>query len=44
MVKIWWRLFKSYLPGANQVIATSDMEKAELLADGFAPGRVLLRI
>lgn len=41
--KLWWKLFRSYLPGASQVVATSEMERAELLADGFAPERVLLR-
>jgi glycosyltransferase involved in cell wall biosynthesis len=41
--KAWWKLFRAYLPGARQVVATSEMERAELLADGFAPDRVLLR-
>ena len=41
--KLWWKLFHKFLPGASQVVATSDMEKAELLADGYAPDRVLLR-
>ena len=41
--KFWWKLFRNYLPGASQVVATSEMERAELLADGFAPNRVLLR-
>jgi glycosyltransferase involved in cell wall biosynthesis len=41
--KLWWKLFRNYLPGASQVVATSEMEKAELLAEGFAPARILLR-
>ena len=41
--KLWWRLFRNYLPGASQIVATSEMERAELLADHFAPDRVLLR-
>ena len=41
--KLWWKLFHNFLPGASQVVATSEMEKAELLADGYAPDRVLLR-
>lgn len=41
--KLWWKLFRNYLPGASQVVATSEMERAELLAEGFAPDRILLR-
>jgi glycosyltransferase involved in cell wall biosynthesis len=41
--KLWWKVFRPYLPGASQVVATSEMEKAELLAEGFAPDRVMLR-
>lgn len=41
--KVWWKLFRSYLPGASQIVATSELERAELLADHFAPDRVLLR-
>lgn len=41
--KLWWKLFREYLPGASQIITTSQLEKAELLAEGFAPNRVLLR-
>jgi glycosyltransferase involved in cell wall biosynthesis len=41
--KLWWRIFRDYLPGATQVVATSEMERAELLADSFASDRVLLR-
>ena len=41
--KFWWKVFRNYLPGASQVVATSEMERAELLADGFAPNRVMLR-
>jgi glycosyltransferase involved in cell wall biosynthesis len=41
--KVWSTLTSGYLSGASRMIATSELEKAELLADGFAPGRVLLR-
>jgi glycosyltransferase involved in cell wall biosynthesis len=41
--KLWWKLFRHYLPDASEVVATSEMERAELLADDFAPDRVLLR-
>jgi glycosyltransferase involved in cell wall biosynthesis len=41
--KLWWRVFSRYLPGATQVIATSEMERDELLADGYSPNRVMLR-
>lgn len=41
--KFWWKLFRNYLPGAAQVVTTSEMEKSELLAEGFAPERLLLR-
>lgn len=41
--KIWWKLCRNYLPGASQIVATSEMERAELLADQFAPDRVMLR-
>jgi glycosyltransferase involved in cell wall biosynthesis len=41
--KLWWKLFRNYLPGASRVVATSEMERAELLEDHFAPDRVLLR-
>ncbi len=41
--KLWWKLFRNFVPGASQVVATSEMEKAELLADGYARDRVLLR-
>jgi glycosyltransferase involved in cell wall biosynthesis len=41
--KLWWALFPDYLAAARQIIATSEMERDELIADGFAPGLVLLR-
>jgi len=41
--KIWNTLVNSYLDQARKVIATSEQEMAELLADGFAPEKVLLR-
>jgi len=41
--KLWWKVFRTYLPGAIQVVATSEMERDELLADGYAADRVMLR-
>src|SRR6266568_2310442 len=41
--KVWSSLVNGYLSGASQMVATSDQERAELVADGFAPDRVLLR-
>jgi len=41
--KIWWKVFRKYLPGASQVIATSEMERDELVADGYDSDRVMLR-
>jgi len=41
--KVWRRLTNGYLREASRMIATSEQERAELLADGFAPDRVLLR-
>jgi glycosyltransferase involved in cell wall biosynthesis len=41
--RVWNALVPGYLSGASKVIATSEQEKAELLADGFPPPRVLLR-
>ncbi len=41
--KLWWKLFQHYLPGATKIVATSEMERAELLAESMAPERVLLR-
>src|SRR5438094_329466 len=36
-------LVHGYLSGAGRMVATSEQERAELLAEGFAPDRVLLR-
>ncbi len=41
--KVWSSLVKGYLSGAGRMVATSEQERAELLAEGFAPDRVLLR-
>lgn len=41
--KVWKRLVNDYLNAASRMIATSALEKAELLADGFPADRVLLR-
>jgi glycosyltransferase involved in cell wall biosynthesis len=41
--RLWRGLTNGYLSGASQIIATSELERAELLADGFPPERVLLR-
>jgi len=41
--KIWNGLVSDYLDQANRIIATSEQEMTELLADGFPADRVLLR-
>jgi glycosyltransferase involved in cell wall biosynthesis len=41
--KVWRRLVNNYLTAATRVIATSELEMAELLADGFPSDRLLLR-
>jgi len=41
--KLWWKLVGSYLDRASRLIATSELERDELLACGFAPQSVLLR-
>src|SRR6516162_5904112 len=41
--KVWNWLTCGYLNGASRMIATSGLERADLLREGFAPGRVLLR-
>lgn len=41
--KVWSRLVNGYLSEASRMIATSEQERAELLADGFPPDRVLMR-
>ena len=41
--KLWRRLVGSYLNRASRLIATSELEKEELLACGFPPQIVLLR-
>jgi glycosyltransferase involved in cell wall biosynthesis len=41
--KVWWTLVGNYLSGASKIVATSELERAELLDCGFAPDRVLLR-
>ncbi len=41
--KVWSTLARSYLTGATRMIATSEQERSELVADGFPADRVLLR-
>jgi glycosyltransferase involved in cell wall biosynthesis/ubiquinone/menaquinone biosynthesis C-methylase UbiE len=41
--KVWSRLSNGYLRGASRMVATSELERAELLAEGFPHDRVLLR-
>jgi glycosyltransferase involved in cell wall biosynthesis len=41
--RLWSQLSKGYLPGASGIIATSELERAELLSEGFPPDRVLVR-
>jgi glycosyltransferase involved in cell wall biosynthesis len=41
--KLWHYLFGRCLSCASRIIATSEQERAELLLDGFAAHRVLLR-
>ena len=41
--RVWRGLVNNYLSEASRMIATSEQERAELLADGFPPDRVLLR-
>jgi glycosyltransferase involved in cell wall biosynthesis len=41
--KVWSSLVNGYLTEASRMVATSEQERAELLADGFPPDRVLLR-
>jgi len=41
--RAWRSLVNGYLSGASRMVATSEQERSELLADGFPPERVLLR-
>lgn len=41
--KVWRRLFRGYLSKASRMIATSEHEREELLADGFPAEQVLVR-
>jgi glycosyltransferase involved in cell wall biosynthesis len=41
--KVWSGLAPGYLSGASRIIATSEQERAELLAHGFPSARVILR-
>jgi glycosyltransferase involved in cell wall biosynthesis len=42
--RIWHALFAgAYFRGATALIATSEQEYAELVADGFSPGQLFLR-
>jgi glycosyltransferase involved in cell wall biosynthesis len=41
--KIWRRLVNGYLETSNRMVATSELEKSELLGEGFPQSQVLLR-
>ena len=41
--KLWRRLVNGYLETANRIVVTSELEKSELLADGFQTNQLLLR-
>jgi glycosyltransferase involved in cell wall biosynthesis len=41
--RVWSTLTHGYLSQASKIIATSELERGELLAIGFPPDRVLLR-
>ena len=41
--RLWSQLSSGYLPGASRMIATSELEREELLSAGFPPSRVLVR-
>jgi glycosyltransferase involved in cell wall biosynthesis len=41
--KMWRRLVNGYLEMADRMVATSELERGELLAEGFRTDRVLLR-
>lgn len=41
--KLWRTLTDGYLAGACWIMATSELERTQLVADGFPAGRVLLR-
>jgi glycosyltransferase involved in cell wall biosynthesis len=43
MKEVWRKLLAGYLRGASRLVATSEQERAELLADGSPPETVLLR-
>jgi glycosyltransferase involved in cell wall biosynthesis len=41
--KLWGKVVSGYLTQASKLIATSELERSELIAEGFPPHRVLLR-
>ena len=41
--RVWSKLTSGYLSQASRIIATSELERGELIANGFPPDRVLLR-
>ena len=41
--KLWRRLVNGYLETANRMVVTSELEKSELLAEGFQTNQLLLR-
>jgi glycosyltransferase involved in cell wall biosynthesis len=41
--RVWSSLVGGYLSEGSRIIATSEQERTELLADGFPPDQVLLR-
>jgi glycosyltransferase involved in cell wall biosynthesis len=41
--KLWRRLVTGYLENASKIVVTSELEKAELVEDGFPTDQLLLR-
>lgn len=41
--KLWRRLVTGYLEHADKMVVTSELEKSELLADGFPNSQIMLR-
>jgi glycosyltransferase involved in cell wall biosynthesis len=41
--KMWRRIVNGYFETANRMVVTSELEKSELLADGFQTNQLLLR-
>lgn len=41
--RTWHRIFREYLHKSARIVATSELEEAELLEDGFAARQIVLR-